>query len=164
MLFDIFGIVYVHRFVILIFFCRMAARLNSAYHIECSIANRLGLVEYPCACTWCRGSQVKKVNVVANHHSKNGRDPYLMYPVMVSDSSEWHIASIIDVFSSSHLLHRNVSTLLRKLCFSFSRQCILKIKVSHVKFRWLSSTLYNIISNLVGASVFFSCCTSFVCT
>jgi len=62
----------------------MRPRLGSAYHIERSIARRLKLVEYPCACTRCRGSILKKVEVVARHHEKNGRDPYLIFPVIVS--------------------------------------------------------------------------------
>lgn len=57
-----------------------------AYHIERSIANRLGLVQYPCACTRCRGGRVKKVEVIARHHNRHGRDPYLIYPTMVSYS------------------------------------------------------------------------------
>lgn len=63
---------------------RMRQRLCAAYHIERSIANRLGLAEYPCACNRCRGACTKKVHIVARHHIAHGRDPYLVYPVMVS--------------------------------------------------------------------------------
>ena len=64
--------------------CRMRRRLCVAYHIERSIANRLGLPEYPCACSECRGARVQKVETIARHHMQNGRDPYLIYPVMVT--------------------------------------------------------------------------------
>lgn len=56
----------------------------SAYRIERSIANRLKLHEYPCACTACRGAVIRKVSTIASHHTKNGRDPYLQFPVLVS--------------------------------------------------------------------------------
>lgn len=59
---------------------------TSAYHIERSIANRLNLHEYPCACNTCRGAVVRKVSTVAKHHVRNGRDPYLKYPILVSSS------------------------------------------------------------------------------
>ena len=62
----------------------MRRRESAAYHIERSIATRLGLAEYPCACNRCRGSTIKKAEIVARHHMMNGRDPYLRYPVMVS--------------------------------------------------------------------------------
>lgn len=62
---------------------KMRRRLSAAYHIERSIAHRLGLPEYPCACNRCRGAIIKKVETVARHHSIHGRDPYLVYPVMV---------------------------------------------------------------------------------
>ena len=58
----------------------------SAYHIERSIANRLNLHEYPCACNTCRGAIVRKVSTVAKHHVRNGREPYLKYPIPVSSS------------------------------------------------------------------------------
>ena len=66
---------------------KMRRRLSAAYHIECSIAHRMGLPEYPCACNRCRGAMIKKVETVARHHSAYGRDPYLIYPVMVGISS-----------------------------------------------------------------------------
>lgn len=56
----------------------------AAYHIERSIANRLGLPEYSCACNRCKGALIKKVTTVARHHIIHGRDPYLVYPIMVS--------------------------------------------------------------------------------
>lgn len=62
----------------------MRRRLCAAYHIERSLAQRLALPEYPCACNRCRGARIKKVNIVARHHISYGRDPYLVYPVMVS--------------------------------------------------------------------------------
>ena len=62
----------------------MRRRLCAAYHIERSLAQRLGLPEYPCACNRCRGARIKKVYTVARHHISYGRDPYLVYPVMVS--------------------------------------------------------------------------------
>lgn len=62
----------------------MRRRLSAAYHIERSLAARLGLPEYPCACDRCRGARIKKVHTVAKHHIAYGRDPYLIYPVMVS--------------------------------------------------------------------------------
>ena len=62
---------------------KMRRRLSAAYHIERSIAHRMGLPEYPCACNRCRGAIIKKVETVARHHSIHGRDPYLVYPVMV---------------------------------------------------------------------------------
>ena len=37
-------------------YCREASTMTAAYHIERSIANRLGLSEYPCACDRCRGA------------------------------------------------------------------------------------------------------------
>jgi len=61
----------------------MRRRLCAAYHIERSIANRLGLPEYPCACNRCRGAIIRKVEIVARQHSIHGRDAYLLYPVMV---------------------------------------------------------------------------------
>lgn len=63
----------------------MRRRLSAAYHIERSIAHRMGLPEYPCACNRCRGAIIKKVETVARHHSAYGRDPYLVYPVMVGN-------------------------------------------------------------------------------
>ena len=66
--------------------CRMRNRLCSAYHIERSIANRLQLHEYPCACNRCRGAVVRRVSTIAKHHVRNGRDPYLIYPVLVSST------------------------------------------------------------------------------
>ena len=65
-------------------YCREASTMTAAYHIEQSIANRLGLSEYPCACNRCRGARLQKTEVVARHHVQNGRDPYLQYPVIVS--------------------------------------------------------------------------------
>ena len=62
----------------------MRPRASAAYHIERSIATRLKLTEYPCACTRCRGARVKKIEIVARHHRLHGRDRYLIYPVMVS--------------------------------------------------------------------------------
>lgn len=67
---------------------KMRRRLSAAYHIERSIAHRLGLPEYPCACNRCRGAVIKKVETVARHHSIHGRDPYLVYPVMVGQYIE----------------------------------------------------------------------------
>lgn len=61
----------------------MRQRLCVAYHIERSIARRNGLPEYPCACNRCRGGLIKRVEIVARHHSVYGWDPYLIYPVMV---------------------------------------------------------------------------------
>ena len=61
----------------------MRPRVCAAYHIERSIATRLGLSHYPCACTRCRGACMKKMEVVARHHLRHGRDPYLKYPIMV---------------------------------------------------------------------------------
>jgi hypothetical protein len=66
----------------------MRQRLCAAYHIERSIAQRLGLPEYPCACNRCRGARIKKCDTVARHHTTYGRDPYLLYPVMVSKHTE----------------------------------------------------------------------------
>lgn len=66
----------------------MRRRLCTAYHMERSIAQRLGLPEYPCACNRCRGARIKKVETVARHHSAYGRDPYLIYPVMVSKNTQ----------------------------------------------------------------------------
>ena len=74
-------------------YCRMRRRICSAYHIERSIANRLKLDEYPCACNRCRGAVVRKVSTVAKHHVRNGRDPYLIYPVLVSSSSKMTVMS-----------------------------------------------------------------------
>lgn len=65
--------------------CKIRRRITAAYHIERSIANRLGLAEYPCACRRCGGGLVKKVHVVERHHRLYGRDPYLTYLVMVSE-------------------------------------------------------------------------------
>ena len=45
----------------------MRRRLCAAYHIKRSLATRLGLPEYPCACTRCRGARIKKVHTVARH-------------------------------------------------------------------------------------------------
>ena len=62
----------------------------AAYHIEHSIATRLGLTMYPCACTRCRGACIKKMEVVARHHFRCGRDCYLIYPIIVSVHVQVH--------------------------------------------------------------------------
>ena len=58
-------------------------RQFAAYHIERSIASREGLTQYPCACRACCGVRVRKFDTIARHHRKNGRDPFLPYPVIV---------------------------------------------------------------------------------
>lgn len=65
----------------------MHQRICAAYHIEHTIATRLGLPQYPCIYTWCKGACIKKVEVVARHHLKYGRNRYLMYPVIISSST-----------------------------------------------------------------------------
>ena len=52
---------------------RMQQSNSSTNHIECSIANRVKLHEYPCACNRCKGAVVRKVSTVAKHHVRNGR-------------------------------------------------------------------------------------------
>ena len=64
--------------------CMMERGNPLAYHIKRSIANELNLHEYPCACNRCRGVVVRKVSTVAKHHIRNGQDPYLKYPILVS--------------------------------------------------------------------------------
>ena len=69
----------------------MRRSLCAAYHIERSIAKRLGLPEYPCSCNRYGGSSIRKVETVARHHITHGRDPYLVYPVMVSPTFSMNI-------------------------------------------------------------------------
>ncbi|KAG0504704.1 hypothetical protein M758_N024800 [Ceratodon purpureus] len=57
-------------------------RLCAAFHIERSIANRLGLPEYPCACARCRGGRVRMSQTVVRHHRLFGRDDHLPHPVL----------------------------------------------------------------------------------
>jgi hypothetical protein len=66
-------------------------RQCAAYHIERSIASTEGLTEYPCACRACCGAKIRKFHTIARHHRKNGRDPFLPYPVIVShlDQKLW---------------------------------------------------------------------------
>jgi len=80
----------------------MRQRLCSSYHIERSIANRVGLVECPCACIRCRGNVVQKVDKVARHHMDNGWDPYLIYPVIVSVTS---VVSILFMFFNTNFMY-----------------------------------------------------------
>lgn len=61
----------------------MRRRLYAPYHIERSLAHRLGLPEYPCACNRWSGARIKRMEIVGRHHSVYGRDPFLIYPVMV---------------------------------------------------------------------------------
>ena len=56
---------------------------GSAYHIERAIALRQGFGEYPCACRRCCGGRVCSTALVAAHHRKYGRDPFLRYPLLV---------------------------------------------------------------------------------
>lgn len=65
---------------------RMDEGQSLAFHIERSIARRLKLQEYPCACNQCRGAVVRKVSTIATYHARNGRDPYLLYHVLVNSS------------------------------------------------------------------------------
>lgn len=78
----------------------MRRRLSAAYHIERSVANRLGLPGYPCACNRCRGAIIRNVETVGRHHIAHGRDPYLLYPVIVSPS----FFENVDVFETTMLL------------------------------------------------------------
>ena len=62
-------------------------RLSVAFHIERSIANRLGLSEYPCACRRYRGARVLKVDSVTRHHRIYCRDNFLPHPILVCSST-----------------------------------------------------------------------------
>ena len=57
---------------------------GAAFSMERRIAGRLGLSSYPCACQRCRGGRRNSVSVVAMHHRRYDREPYLRYPVLVN--------------------------------------------------------------------------------
>ncbi|KAG0595808.1 hypothetical protein M758_UG199500 [Ceratodon purpureus] len=61
------------------------SRMLPAYHIERGIAAQSGLPEYPCACTRCKGGQIRKVETVATHHRRYGQDPSLPHPILTMD-------------------------------------------------------------------------------
>ena len=81
----------------------MRPRSCAAYHIERSIATRLGLLEYPCACTRCRGARIKKIEMVARHHRLHGRDRYLLYPVLVNLNVGTTDMVVCEVFFEVHV-------------------------------------------------------------
>lgn len=65
--------------------CRMPIhQLGAAYHSERAIAQRLGLVRYPCGCIRCHGGIHQRTETVAKHHRKYGRDPHMRHPLLVS--------------------------------------------------------------------------------
>lgn len=93
--------------IFLFIFCKMRQRLCAAYHIERGIANRLGFPEYPCACNRCRGAEIRKVDTIARHHRTHGRDPYLLYPVMVI-FSKFHVHYVFFVIVSLMVLKDSI--------------------------------------------------------
>jgi len=57
--------------------------LRQAYHIERSMAARLGISRYHCACERCHGLNFQTIKTVAIHHRKYGRDVTLEDPPLV---------------------------------------------------------------------------------
>lgn len=81
-------------------FSMRCLHLGAAYYIERAIALREGLLEYPCACTRCRGARIWKVQTMARHHKAVGRNPFLSYPVLVSSCSRYyHSVSSIKIYN-----------------------------------------------------------------
>ena len=81
-------------------------RQCAAYHIERSIAISEGLTQYPCACRLCCGARTRRFDTIARHHRKNGRDPFLPYPVIVS----WfHIRSCLQSLCYRLLMFEHIA-------------------------------------------------------
>ena len=59
-------------------------RLATSFHIERSIALRMGVLDYPCACRIWRGARIRSSEAIARHHRRYDRDAYLPHPVLVS--------------------------------------------------------------------------------
>jgi hypothetical protein len=119
----------------------MRQRLCAAYHIERSIANRLGLPEYPCACNRCRGASIRKVETVARHHITHGRDPYLEYPVMVIPTFRMNF--ITTLFTLDYKVSVLLSIDLNMLYSNCSE------KISNTLQEWLDMKLKKLIPSAV---------------
>ena len=62
-------------------------RIDAVFHIKVSISRRMGIPEYPCACSRCKGGRIRKPETIKKHHRRYGRDIFLPHPVIVSSAT-----------------------------------------------------------------------------